>query len=123
MGAAFSPDGSTLAFSGDRKNADSRGLDIYLLDMSNPANEKRLTARRFHETHPAFSPDGERIAFVSIADGNAEIYLMNSDGTGLFRLTRSKAEETAPQFTSDGSKLVFISNRSGKFAIYEIELP
>jgi Tol biopolymer transport system component/DNA-binding winged helix-turn-helix (wHTH) protein len=123
LGAAFSPDGSTLAFSGDRKNTDSRGLDIYLLDTSNPANEKRLTARRLHETHPAFSPDGKRIAFVSIADGNAEIYLMNSDGTGLFRLTRSKWEDTAPQFSADGKKLIFAANRSGKFAIYEIKLP
>ena len=123
LGAAFSPDGSTLAFSGDRKNADSRGLDIYLLDTSNPANEKRLTARRFHESFPAFSPDGKRIAFVSIADGNAEIYLMNSDGTGLFRLTRSKTEEVAPQFTPDGKKLIFAANQGGKFAIYEIELP
>ncbi len=123
MGAAFSPDGSTLAYSGDRKNADSRGLDIYLLDTSNPANEKRLTARHFHESFPAFSPDGKRIAFVSIADGNAEIYLMNSDGTGLFRLTHTKADETAPQFTPDGKILIFAANRSGKFAFYEIGLP
>ena len=123
LGAAFSPDGLTLAFSGDRKNADSRGLDIYLLDFSNPANEKRLTARRLHETFPAFSPDGKRIAFVSSADGNNEIYLMKSDGTGLFRLTRTKAEETAPQFSKDGKRLIFSSNRDGSFAIYEIELP
>ena len=98
-------------------------MDIYLLDFNNPANEKRLTALRFHESFPAFSPDGKRIAFVSIADGNAEIYLINSDGTGLFRLTRSKTEEIAPQFTSDGKKLIFAANRNGKFAIYEIELP
>ncbi|MDQ3749987.1 MAG: winged helix-turn-helix domain-containing protein [Acidobacteriota bacterium] len=123
MGAAFSPDGSTLAFSGDRQTADSRGLDIFLLDFNNPANEKRLTARRFHESFPAFSPDGKRIAFVSGADGNAEIYLMNSDGAGLLRLTRSKAEESAPQFSRDGKNLIFASNRNGKFAFYEIELP
>lgn len=123
MSAAFSPDGASLAFSGDRVNADSRGLDIYLLDAGNPANEKRLTALRFHEISPAFSPDGKRIAFVSSADGNAEIYLMNSDGKGLFRLTRSKWGETAPQFSADGRKLIFAANRNGKFAIYKIELP
>jgi len=123
MGAAFSPDGSTLAFAGDRMNADSRGLDIYLLDFNNPANEKRLTARQFHESFPTFSLDGKRIAFVSNADGNAEIYLMKSDGTGLFRLTRTKAEETAPQFTIDGKKLIFSANRNGRFAFYEIGLP
>jgi serine/threonine protein kinase len=76
-----------------------------------------------HKSFPAFSPDGKHIAFVSIADGNAEIYLMNADGTGLFRLTRSKTEEIAPQFSADGKKLIFAANRNGKFAIYEIELP
>lgn len=123
QGAAFSPDGATLAFSGDRETADSRGLDIYLLDFNNPANEKRLTARRFHDGSPTFSPDGKRIAFVSGADGNAEIYLMNSDGTGLFRLTNTKAEESVPQFSKDGGKLIFASNKNGRFEIYEIELP
>ncbi|MFN0277281.1 MAG: winged helix-turn-helix domain-containing protein [Pyrinomonadaceae bacterium] len=121
--AAFSPDGSVLAFAGDRVTADSSGLDIYMLGFRNPTDETRLTARRFHENSPAFSPDGKRIAFVSTADGNAEIYLMNADGTGVLRLTHTKTEEAAPQFTSDGKKLIFAANRGGKFAIYEIELP
>jgi TolB protein len=120
---AFSPDGFHLAFAGDRANAESRGLDIFLLDFKNPANEKRLTALRFHDSSPTFSPDGRKIAFVSSADGNYEIYLMNSDGTRLLRLTRTKAEETAPQFSKDGKNLIFASNRNGKFAIYEMSLP
>jgi len=122
MTPSFSPDGSVLAFAGDRVTADSQGLDIFLLDTGNPTNEKRLTALRFHNAAPVFSPDGKRIAFVSNADGNAEIYLMNSDGTGLFRLTRSKAEESAPQFSADGKSLIFASNRNGKFALYSIAL-
>ena len=70
----------------------------------------------------AFSPDGKRIAFVSSADGNAEIYLMNSDGAGLLRLTRNKAEDTTPQFSKDGKNLIFTSNRNGRFALYQIQL-
>jgi len=120
MSPAFSPDGSRLAFAGDREG---RGLDIFTLDFADPNNENLLVARRFHDSQAAFSPDGKRLAFVASSDGNTEIYLINTDGTGLFRLTHSKAEETAPQFTADGEKLIFASNRSGKFAIYEIELP
>ena len=122
LGAAFSPDGSTLAFSGDRLHADSRGLDIYLLDTNNPADETRLTALRLHESFPTFSPDGRRIAFVSMADGNAEMYMMNADGTGLLRLTRSKWDESAPQFTPDGRKLIFAADRNGRWALCELEL-
>ncbi|HVF46994.1 MAG TPA: winged helix-turn-helix domain-containing protein [Pyrinomonadaceae bacterium] len=122
MAPAFSPDGFYLAFAGDRQNADSRGLDIFLLEFNNPANEKRLSARRFHDTSAAFSPDGKRIAFVGGADGNAEIYLMNSDGAGLLRLTRSKAEETTPQFSKDGKTLIFASNQTGRFVLYQVQL-
>lgn len=120
---AVSPDGAILAFAGDRQQADSRGLDIFLLDLKNPNEEKRLTARRFHDASPAFSRDGTRLAFVSNTDGNSEIYLMNADGTGLVRLTRTKADEFSPQFSKDGNRLIFTANQSGKSAIYEIELP
>lgn len=120
MTPAVSPDGSSLVFAGDR---DGRGLDIFLLALNDPNYEKRLAGRRLHDVAPAFSPDGKRIAFVSTGDGNSEIYLMNADGTGLFRLTHTKADEGAPQFSADGKKLIFAAKRDGNFAIYEIDLP
>jgi len=120
IGAAFSADGAYLAFSGDREG---HGLDIFLLNMNNPSDEKVIASRRFHDSDPAFSPDGKRLAFIATSDGNREIYLMNSDGSGLFRLTHTKAEETRPQFSKDGHSLFFAANRNGKFAIYELTLP
>ena len=48
-----------------------------------------LTAWRI----PAWSPDGRRIAFESVRDGNGEVYVMNADGSGQRNLTRSPADE------------------------------
>jgi dipeptidyl aminopeptidase/acylaminoacyl peptidase len=48
-----------------------------------------------------------RIAFVSSRDGNAEIYVMNADGTGLTRLTNDPAADFDPAWSSDGSRLAF----------------
>ena len=39
------------------------------------------------ERSPVWSPDGKRIAFTSERDGNAEIYVMGSDGSQQTRLT------------------------------------
>src|SRR5262249_1773661 len=39
-----SPDGSTLAFTGDRR--EGTGLDIFLLDLSDPSREKDLVSLR-----------------------------------------------------------------------------
>lgn len=120
---AASIDGRTLVFSGDRQDGKSKALDIFALDLEHPEQERVLAILRGHDSGPAFSFDGRRIAFVSTQDGNPEIYLINSDGTGLVRLTRDPAEDTDPAFTPDGRRLIFSSNRNGRFAIFDAELP
>jgi TolB protein len=47
---------------------------------------------------PAWSPDGSRIAFKSIrgGPGNAEIYVMNADGSGVTRLTNNGYSDYDP---------------------------
>src|ERR1051326_135018 len=91
--------------------------------LKNPKDEKLLAARLFHDGSPDFSPNGRRMAFIAHSDGNPEIYVMNSDGTGLVGLTHTKASESSPQFTRDGKAIMFSTDRAGKSAIYEIALP
>jgi TolB protein len=43
-----------------------------------------------------WSPDGMQIIFWSSRDGNAELYVMNADGTGQTRLTDNPADDSAP---------------------------
>ena len=40
----------------------------------------RLTDHSARDGEPAWSPDGQRIAFSSDRDGNYDIYVMNADG-------------------------------------------
>ena len=48
---------------------------------------------------PSWSPDGERIVFVSNRDGNNEIYVMDADGGNLTNLTKHAANEFAPAWS------------------------
>ena len=41
-------------------------------------------------------PDGERIAFMSERDGNAEIYVMDADGGNQQRLTNNRDGNSSP---------------------------
>jgi Tol biopolymer transport system component len=59
-----------------------------------------------------------RIAFVSDRDGNAEIYVMNANGTGVTRLTNNGATDGQPAWSPDGKKIAFVSNRAGNDEIY-----
>jgi dipeptidyl aminopeptidase/acylaminoacyl peptidase len=60
----------------------------------------------------AWSADGRRIAFMSERDGNAEIYVMNADGSGETRLTNDPGFDADPTFSPDG-RIAFNSTRDG----------
>lgn len=70
---------------------------------------------------PAWSPDGRRLAFYSERDGNAEIYVMHADGTGVTRLTRTKADEGYPAWSPDGRTISFDSDRDGNFDVFAMD--
>ena len=61
---------------------------------------------------------GGLITFYSERDGNAEIYIMNADGSAQTNLTKNPSSDIAPDISPDGSRIVFVSNRDGNYEIY-----
>ena len=68
---------------------------------------------------PSFSPDGTRIAFSSIGQNglNANLFVMNSDGSNVQQLTTNNAD-TQAEWSPDGTKFVFMSVRTGRQQIF-----
>lgn len=87
---------------------DSDYAQIYLMD-SNGSNLTNLTNFRllFNDYQPCWSPDGNKIAFVSIHDGNRELYTMNLDGSRMTRLTNNSVEDVEPDWSPNGQEIVF----------------
>ena len=88
------------------------GADIWLLDEE--GREFQLTQDPADDLAPAWSPDGTRIAFETLRDGNSEIYAMNHDGSEQVNLTHSPAADQAPVWSPDGTRIVFESVRDGR---------
>ncbi len=64
----------------------------------------------------------EKITFYSERNGNAEVYIMNANGSGLKRLTINSALDNGAAISSDGSKIAFSSTRDGNYEIYAMNI-
>jgi uncharacterized protein YjdB len=109
--------------------ASSRGgsvkFQLYSTERSNLSQLTKLTPPTDTATgsDPTFSPDGSRIAFVTQRDGNAEIYVMNADGSVVTRVTNDPQGDGRPAFTADGQSVVFHSSRAaGKQQIWSVNI-
>ncbi len=79
-----------------------------------PDRRRRLGS----EIEPAWSPDGSRIAFTSDRDGDAEVFVMNADGTHQAQLTENDEWDGAAAWSPDGSRIAFKSDRDGNDEVY-----
>ena len=69
-------------------------------------------------TNPLFHPKEDLLTFVSNHDGDAEIFLVKPDGTGLQKLTDNSATDINPVWSPDGETIVFVSDRDGQFELF-----
>ena len=70
---------------------------------------------------PSISGDGNKIAFVTGIDmETSEIFVINSDGTGLTQLTNNTENIDNPSISGDGSKIAFTDSVYGDKTSSEI---
>ena len=60
------------------------------------------------------------IAFESYRDGNAEVYLIDSNGENIRNITNNEAYDGTPSWCPDGSQLVITTERNGNPEVYTI---
>jgi TolB protein len=101
---AWSPDGTRLA-------VHAPGERLFIIDAESGQGSQLTQGKGFN---PTWSPDSRRLAF----DDSTNIFVINSDGSGLSQLTGSPADEVQPAWSPDGRRLAFVSNGEGNNEIY-----
>ena len=95
---------------------------VYVVNVDGSSNRTLTNRPLAFDAHPAWSPDGSRIAFESTVDGRRTIWVMQADGQGLRRLTEltGAAVETAPAWSPRGDRIAYASDRDGNSEIYVV---
>jgi Tol biopolymer transport system component len=113
----WSPAG-TLAY----MSARSGRMQIYVRDFSTGA-ERLLDVGDLTATSPAFSPDGQFIAFEGYAPGVtaiSDIYVVPAAGGTPVKLTTSQRYSAGPAWSPDGATLYFVSNRVSGYNAWSV---
>lgn len=112
---SWSPDGATLAVV--RGNAQG-GSDIWLVSATGAGEERRLVGGAGETRSPAFSPDGNALAFISAESGMLDLWIIPTGGGEARQLTSGTNPPDEPRWTPrwspDGRWIAYVSSRSGE---------
>ena len=100
----WSPDGKTLAFTGQRNGE----FDIYTIPFAG-GDETRLTTAKGLDDGPEYSPDGKYIYFNSERTGHMQIWRMRADGSAQEQITFDDFNNWFPHISPDSKWMVFLS--------------
>ncbi len=106
-GASVSPDGKRVAFRVSTGTDPASDIYVANIDATQP---RRITHSGRHDTQPSWSPDGKRIAFISIPAGTSGDYLLQTigpDGSGLKTIVSGVTEMRLPAWSPDGNSIAY----------------
>jgi TolB protein len=110
---APSPDGRSLAFA-------SRGW-IWILELEG-GTARRLTRGGGMDSRPAWSPDGQRVAFVRDDTRLTRIVVVNASTAAEERTIEHGGIALDPAFSRDGAHLYYVSSAAGVFDLWRFDL-
>jgi serine/threonine-protein kinase len=98
-----------IVFAAPARGQSTNNGEIFVMDPDG-TNRRRLThnGAGVDDLDPEWSPDGERIVFVSDRAGSYDLYVMNADGSDPRRLTKTPDRcEANPTWAPGGRSIVF----------------
>jgi len=103
----WSPDGQTIYFTSDRGG----GPQVYRVGIDGGTPE-RVTFEGSYNARPRLSPDGKRLALVTLDRGNYRIGVLDLDDNDLLIVSGGQQDES-PSFAPNSDSLIYATRQGG----------
>ncbi len=101
---------------------------IYVANLKDGTG-RRLLSLRGNQLMPALSQQRDKVAFISDATGNPDLFLQpfspenGAIGKPQQIFSAKQATQSSPTFSPDGTKIAFVSDKDGAPKVYVITIP
>ncbi len=130
IGPAISPDGNYVAFLSERELF---GIDLFLADahtgevirkLVSADSDSHFDALRFINSAGAWSPDGEKLAFIVFQQGENRIALLDLESRRITSRIKVDGAGTISNlsWSPDGSTIAFAGMKGGTSNLYTLDL-
>ena len=120
----ISPDGKNILFTRrwvDKMNDQSRS-NLWIVDVAGN-RVRELTHGNWRDFSPVWSPDGEKIAFLSDRDGTTQLHVMWFDTREVAQLTHLEQTPSDLTWSPDGKMLAFTTFLKDEKPALSVKLP
>lgn len=113
---SLAPDGRRIAFVSARDG----NREVYVAD-TRTGEVRRLThSRRRDDRRPAWSPDGRWIVWQGGPLADADLFVMQADGSRKRLLVGGAGDDVDPAWSPSGEQVAFSSNRGGRRQLWAV---
>ena len=116
MAVHVSADGKRIVFYSERSGTP----EIWVSDLDGSGPQQLTHFSGPGVGSPRLSWDANWVAFDSVRDGKANIYVVGAEGGAVRRLTQGNFTNVLPSWSVDGKWILFGSNRSGEWQIWKM---
>lgn len=95
------------------------GANILSHNLKTGARD-RFAAYPGSNISPAVSPDGSKVAMILSKDGATDLYVCQTDGSGLRRLTKSREDESSPCWSPDGQWICYAGKSNERRSLWKV---